>query len=333
MVIVATKGFYANANDTVFKAKSGDNDIRLHSDYLQKPFLQQSGKTKVEFFSDNQEISLNLSNQAFEMLKSRFDDKDFLTLKNGAIGLSGDANAFVDGWYKDIMQNRNFANADTNGDKIIRDEEFKNLKNDIKDEFNYDSFQDLSGAGTIVLRNIKNTKGYQNSEISSDLSLDDLLSKTIQSDKNYDGNLTRLEIAANGKNDRSGYKNLAIETVKEIFGIDKGLKIIDDPTGEKMALMNGKTVNEVNNYFFGGSSNDDENVVDNSSLNKKDSQIDELLSLYPELRKYYQANPNITKAELLSIKNRQEQIQNYKDNQTNLKESFAKIAFYTNLQA
>lgn len=335
MVIVATKGFYANSSDTVFKAQSGDNALRSNNNYSQSSTLLESGKVKVEFFSNNSEISLNLSSQAFDMLKSRFDKTDFLTLKNGAIGLSGNANAFVDGWYKDIMQNRNFANADANGDGIIRNEEFSQLKNGVKDEFNYDSFQDLSSAGTIVLRNIKNTKGYQNSEIGNDLSLSDILSQTIQSDKNFDGNLTRLELAANGQSDSIGYQNLATNTVKEIFSIDKGLKIIDDPTGEKMAAMDGKTVKEVNNFFFGSSDDDEDSKSKNKSVNldKTDTEIQRLLNLYPELKSYYQANPNISKSELLAIKNTQEKLQNYKENQTDFNDIFTKFAFYTNLQA
>lgn len=131
------------------------------------------------FFSDDKEISLNLSNESMELLTNHFSANDFLKLSNGNIGLSGKAAAFVEGWYKDIMINRNFLNADRDKNGRIENNEHLSLKNSVEDVAKN---QDLSkNFGAVVLRMAQSTTGYVENTISDkSLSIEALMDESIK---------------------------------------------------------------------------------------------------------------------------------------------------------
>lgn len=333
MLVIATKSFYEKANDIVFKSLSGDNSIKKADDFqINNENQTSSNYKKVSFFSQDKQISINLNNQTLDLLQNHFSKDDFLYLKDGSIGLSGSANAYIDGWFKDIMQNRNFANADKNQNNIIEKNEINELKNSIKDSY---SIQDLRNLGQIVLRKMANSTGYNTDKNAKPISLEEILQDSIKNDTNFDGQLSRVEVAANGDDLKVGYENMAKNATKNI--LKQNAKFVIDPTGKKMSLMNGKSMNEVEE-FFGAKIDNNFKFMKFKSLKIKNLETDEskkeeLLVKFPEFSYIIQSNPNISQNEILALKKRQENIKIYKNSSENFDTKFIQSLINTNLQA
>ncbi|ASM40861.1 hypothetical protein CSPB12327_04395 [Campylobacter sp. RM12327] len=333
MLVIATKSFYEKTNDIVFKSLSGDNSIKKADDFqINNENQISSNYKKINFFSQNKQISINLNNQTLDLLQNHFSKDDFLYLEDGSIGLSGSANAYVDGWFKDIMQNRNFASADKNQNNIIEKNEINELKNSIKDSY---SIQDLRNLGQIVLRKMANSTGYNTDKNAKPISLEEILQDSIKNDTNFDGQLSRVEVAANGDDLKVGYENMAKNAAKNI--LKQNAKFVIDPTGEKMSLMNGKSMNEVEE-FFGTKTDNNFKFMKFKSLKIKNLETDEskkeeLLVKFPEFSYIIQSNPNISQNEILALKKKQENIKIYKNSIENFDTKFIKSLLKTNLQA
>lgn len=332
MLTIATKHFYSKANDIVFKSLSGDCTSKKADDFqTNQGLMPTSNTTKVNFFSQNKQISINLNNQTLNLLQNHFSKDEFLSLKDGSIGLSGEANSYVDGWFKDIMQNRNFANADKNANGTIEESEVGELKNSVNHSFYY---QDLRQFGQIVLSEMINSSGYNTDKNAKPTTLSEILQDSIKSDKNFDGELSAIEIVSKGENLQTGYENMAKNAIKDILGYDTNSKFIIDPTGEKMSLMNGKSMEEVEK-FFGENSADifKFKALKTKNLSKIDTKKDELLRKFPEFKQIIQSNPNISESEILNLKKKQEYIKIYKNSDENFDIKFIKSLLSLNLQA
>lgn len=321
MFAIATSNFYKTANDVVFKAEVGSSKLReIESFEVEKNANFLQNKTKINFFSDDKQTSIKLKNDAPNLLQKHFSKQDFIRLDDGSVGLSGSANAYVEGWYKDILENRNFKSADMNQDGKIKGDEFYVLKNDVRDET---SLQDLREFGHIVLRDTKKSIGYINNKFQEkSVSLNEILSQTIKSDKDFDGNLTRLEFATNGGSLADGYENLAKRILKKI-GVNASTLIID-PENKIMSTMNGKSMGEVENIF---SSKFDDNFlrVKIKPKSQEDEHINELLLRYPNLSSVIKNNPNISEEELQVISQKQKITEKYLNNEPNLDEEFTNL--------
>ncbi|EPC4776632.1 hypothetical protein RY535_001126 [Campylobacter coli] len=212
ILVNAVDTFYSTKNEAVFSASKSENIKRNVADFN----TDNNTKNSVYFFSDDKEISLNLSNESMELLTNHFSANDFLKLSNGNIGLSGKAAAFVEGRYKDIMINRNFLNADRDKNGRIENNEHLSLKNSVEDVAKN---QDLSkNFGAVVLRMTQSTTGYVENTISDkSLSIEALIDESIKSDRNFDGIITRLEYSAKGGTDMQGYTNWAIDALNDIL--------------------------------------------------------------------------------------------------------------------
>lgn len=325
MFVIASKTFYDTADSVVFQAKSDNNTIRQKDDFdlNQKTFDPISNETKVKFFSDGKQISINLNDETLNLLQQYFSKDDFINLSDGSIGLSGNANAYVDGWFKDIMIDRNFANADKNSDGKISKDETSELKNFVKDTY---KVQDLRDLGQIVLRKATNSIGYETSQDTKPTSLQEILENTINSDKNFDGKLSRLEYASNGKDLENGYNNMAKDAIKKLLKTDDitSMKMVIDPTGKTMSKMNGKSMSEIEKHFgaSNGSAFNIENLkIGNLNYSKEDEK-EELLRKFPEFRAIIENNPNISQKDIESLKNKSKNIDIYKKDDNSFDKKF-----------
>lgn len=330
MLVIAASSFYRTQNEAVFKAESSELKLRKKEDFSLAENENGYGEnTLVKFFSDEKELSLKLNKQSIELLKSRFAENNFIDLANSVIGLSGSAASFVDSWYKDISINRNFLKADLNSDGKIEGNEFKLLRNSVKDFNENQDLRKLQDAPSIVLREAKKTQGYMQSKEDKALNLEDLLNQAIISDKNLDGKITRLEYAAQGKSDDEGYKNWALEELKNIE-VDKIKAMIVDPQHTITPFFNGRSIYEIYDTFAGIKfTNAFENIKENSKQieteNVKKGEKDEekeKLREFPELKSIIQNNPNISKESLEKIREKKKIASAY--SQEDLKTLFSK---------
>lgn len=330
MLVIAASSFYRTQNEAVFRAESSELKIRQKEDFsLDKNENSYGENTLVKFFSDEKELSLKLNKQSLELLKSNFAETNFIDLGRGVIGLSGSAASFVDSWYKDISINRNFLKADLNSDGKIEGNEFKLLRNSVKDFNENQDLRELKDAPTVVLREAKKTQGYMQSKIEDkSLSLEDLLNQAIISDKNLDGKITRLEYAAQGQSDEEGYKNWALEEVKDMGKIKA---MILDPTNSITPFFNGRSIYEIYDTFAGIKfTNAFEGIQENSKQigvkdikkGEKDEEKEKLLREFPELKSIIQNNPNISKESLEKIREKKKIASAY--SQEDLKTLFSK---------
>lgn len=342
ILVNAVDTFYSTKNEAVFSASKTENIKRNVADFN----TDNNTKNSVYFFSDDKEISLNLSNESMELLTNHFSANDFLKLSNGNIGLSGKAAAFVEGWYKDIMINRNFLNADRDKNGRIENNEHLSLKNSVEDVAKN---QDLSkNFGAVVLRMTQSTTGYVENTISDkSLSIEALIDESIKSDRNFDGIITRLEYSAKGGTDMQGYTNWAIDALNDILDDSDKAKIhlVVDPTSKIWHSYAGKTLNEVKAYYdnpfratSGTSASGFLNIVIEEPRilpsNDLENEKEQLLNEFPEFRALIQNNPNITKEKLLKLKNQQRITHNYQDHQKqDLQKEFTQNFFKTDLKA
>lgn len=249
MFAVAVNTFYKTQNEVVFSASKSERIKREITDFTP----DKNVKNSVHFFSDDKEISLNLSDESIKLLKSHFDENDFLKLSNGNIGLSGKAAAFLDGWYKDIMINRDFLNSDRDKNGRIENNEHLTLKNSVKDEAEN---QDLSDSDDwITLREAKRTTGYVGNKISDkSLSIEELVNESIKSDRDFDGTITRLEYAAKGGTDMQGYTNWAVEALSDILKGDekkKSITLVLDPYNQITPQWDGIEISVIKDFYEG----------------------------------------------------------------------------------
>ncbi|QBL11181.1 hypothetical protein FDW43_05185 [Campylobacter helveticus] len=339
MFAVAVNTFYKTQNEVVFSASKSERIKREITDFTP----DKNVKNSVHFFSDDKEISLNLSDESIKLLKSHFDENDFLKLSNGNIGLSGKAAAFLDGWYKDIMINRDFLNSDRDKNGRIENNEHLTLKNSVKDEAEN---QDLSDSDDwITLREAKRTTGYVGNKISDkSLSIEELVNESIKSDRDFDGTITRLEYAAKGGTDMQGYTNWAVEALSDILKGDekkKSITLVLDPYNQITPQWDGIEISVIKDFYEGrgvktfNSFQISGTIIQEAKILEAElSEKEQLLNEFPEFRALIQNNPAITKEQLLKLKKQQKITQNYQHYQKqDLQNEFTQNFFKTDIKA
>lgn len=346
ILINSTSSFYATKNEAVFKTFASKFRLREASEFSQDSISSyKKDDNIVKFFSDEKEISVRLNDESLELLRKNFAEHNFLNLKDGSIALSSAAASFVEAWYKDIMQNRNFLDADLNKDKKIDGKEFLLLKNSVKDKTNNQNL--LDKMEILVLREAVSTQGYMQSKMEQNpLSLDSLLNEAIKSDKNFDLKISRLEYSAKGGSDLEGYTRWAKEAVDEILSEEqkkKSIKLVIDPDDKIFSNFNGFSTQSIKDYFenpfkkFGIQSIDIINLS-KAKLRLKDKELDEdlqrLLKEFPHLKALIENNPNISKESLEKIEKQNKMLTVYKENEKeNLSLKFSKSIFKKDILA
>lgn len=325
--IIVASNFFNVKDETVF-AQQNTNVVKRNLGDYESANLQEYTKTNntntktVKFYDDNKQTSVSLSSEAVDLLYSHFSKSDFMQLSDGSIGLSGEANAYVEGWFKDIAYSRDFIKSDTNNNGKIDKNELMNVKNfarhsnenqDIEVEFVMRMSQNAAGykTGFEVLDFVNQEGAFKQTSIS------DELNKTIKSDKNFDGKLGYLEYQSRGESLKQGVSNWVDDALHTYLSDNRRKSItglIVDFDGSIMKNMNGKTVDEIAAFAasrFGGlsangglNSSIDESttVLKNKRLNKDEKELEALKIAYPEFENFISNNKNVSEDMLRLMK-------------------------------
>lgn len=348
--------FFQNKNELAFKALKGNYAVRKADDFTLSPNKNYKDKV-LKFFSDEKEIALTLSEKSVNFLQKRFYSGNFIALKDNSIALSGEAAAFVEGWYKDIVYNRGFLKSNLNQNATIEGaKEHIGFKNSLKHE----SLVEKDGS-FLVFSNSTNL-AYQNGRLNDkSISLNELMDISLQSDKNADGEITFLESYAGEDTLLQGYENWLNAFLREYFN-DENISIETYGTIAKR-LHNEKAmsvglyesvfegslyggINALNAHRFRELKEDFKPKVDDAneqtpsiqtknSPKKDDEKEEELMSKYPEFKALIKAlgAENISQEKLENLRQKKKINASYQENsaQSSLKDEFTQSIFQTNL--
>ena len=165
-------------------------------------FNESAFKNQV-YFKDNtsgEYIKIGLSDENLAKLKSVFDIKDFFNRDDGSTILNGKAESFVGGWFGDIAYKRGYLEADSNSDGFMNSIELMDTYSGFGSEGSYylgamKAIADGASGYTQYTREFQNRHSTMsnNNKYTSD-TIEKELNRTLNSDKNSDGNITYGEI-------------------------------------------------------------------------------------------------------------------------------------------
>ena len=179
-------------------------------------------------------VSLNSS--TMDKLKAHFGANDFYEREDGITRLDNKAESFVGGWFGDIAYKREFLSADKNQDSRLDSDEYLDTKNGFGF---YGEVREERGEKKVTNIIVDNEKyystrasnysiGFKNDD---NVTIDKQLNKTLQTDKNFNGNEEFSEFLANKYNKNEDKS--AVQLAKDFLGDDlegfnpfeEGLKI------------------------------------------------------------------------------------------------------------
>lgn len=268
--------FFANRHEVAFKAQDVTTTLAKAGDFTLSR-MPLSANT-LKFYDDGSQISLKVSDEAIKSLKNRFGDGNFISLKDGSTALTGNAAAFVDGWYKDITQNRGFAKADADGNgKIECGENVRFLGTLTQEAY-------LSEKDGYQVFGASKDFAYQSGSNSGKFSVSELLDLAILSDKNGNGKITFLEAYAGKDTLSQGYEKWLNSYLRGFFG-DESLKIdtygiIEKRLNDENAMSKGLYDESV----FDGSSYGGANALNTARFVRLEKDLTEPDNVFKGLR-------------------------------------------------
>jgi len=213
------------------KTRSGSKNEKAFEEILQNE-QQKSYETKIQLSQNSSKtsfidpingakVSVSLENSTIEKLRDRFGSNSVIKDETGNIELKDKAQDFVAGWFADIAYTRGFLKADTNGDGILDEEEYKNTYNSLGASGYIDFVQDdfivkAEGSGYYKADDLVYNTGAKYNAYRTDKytnSIDDELNYTLNLDKDFDGKIT-LQEAYEGE---SSIEKKVQELLKVIF--------------------------------------------------------------------------------------------------------------------
>ena len=173
-------------------------------------FNESAFKNQV-YFKDNtsgEYIKIGLSDENLAKLKSVFDIKDFFNRDDGSTILNGKAESFVGGWFGDIAYKRGYLEADSNSDGFMNSIELMDTYSGFGSEGSYylgamKAIADGASGYTQYTREFQNRHSTMsnNNKYKSD-TIEKELNRTLNSDKNSDGNITYGEIMSKDEHEQ-----------------------------------------------------------------------------------------------------------------------------------
>ena len=348
--------FFANKNQIAFKAQDSEYARRKAEDFQSSPVKSYGKNNTLRFFDEGKQISLNLSDKTINFLQKHFINSNFIALKDGSTGLSGEAAAFVEGWYKDIVYNRGFTQSNIDKNSVISHNEHLVLKNSLTQDSEgiRDNEWLIFGAGE--------NKAYQNGGANDGkITLGELMDRTLQSDKNHNGEITFLEAYAGEDKLAQGYENWLNAHLREYFG-DENIDInthgiiakrMGDEDANAVGLydesifesslyggLNGLTTNrfqslkkELNPEVESGGGGKKNTKFSPQKEDEKEQEENSLALKYPEFRALIERRgaENISEAELEQFRQKKQIAESYEANSTaiSLEQEFTQAVFET----
>ena len=165
-------------------------------------FNESAFKNQVYFkdITSGEYIKIGLSDENLAKLKSVFDIKDFFNRDDGSTILNGKAESFVGGWFGDIAYKRGYLEADSNSDGFMNSIELMDTYSGFGSEGSYylgamKAIADGASGYTQYTREFQNRHSTMsnNNKYTSD-TIEKELNRTLNTDKNSDGNITYGEI-------------------------------------------------------------------------------------------------------------------------------------------
>lgn len=166
---------------------------------------QSAPNTTTVLFDDimsGTRVALDLTNDNIKRLQAKFDPKDFAKRADGAIRLSGKAEAFVSGWFSDIAYRQNYLGADKdNNGKIDTLEEFVKIKSFVGGFFLYNPKQKIATDQEVSSYISYEMRGFDDNVLASRFhqfmrsdrtTLADALNTILRKDSNLDGILMSI---------------------------------------------------------------------------------------------------------------------------------------------
>ena len=350
--------FFKDKNQVAFKAQDATYKTKKAQDFKLTPTNADTTRNALRFFDDEKQVSISVSDKTLNFLQKHFYSGNFIALKDGSTALRGDAAVFVEGWYKDIMYNRGFLASNLNANASIEGAtEHIGFKSSIstKSEPIKEGSWLVFGAGT--------NAAYQNGSANAGkISLDELMDKTLQSDKNRNGEITFLEAYAGEDKLAQGYENWLNAAMREHFKNEnisintygiiaqrfanesaQAVGLYDDAIFESslyggLSALNAsklkKLGNELNPTQEQSPTNETTQIKKSPKDDKKDDE-EELLALkYPEFRSLIKSKgaENISESELEALRQKKQIITSYQANtdKSSLKQEFTQAVFETN---
>ena len=170
-------------------------------------FNESAFKNQV-YFKDNtsgEYIKIGLSDENLAKLKSVFDIKDFFNRDDGSTILNGKAESFVGGWFGDIAYKRGYLEADSNSDGFMNSIELMDTYSGFMSEGVY-SMTIKAQVATNVETYIKFDKNFTQKHSTmvkeNKFTSEKELNRTLNSDKNSDGNITYGEIMSKDEHEQ-----------------------------------------------------------------------------------------------------------------------------------
>lgn len=193
--IVSSKVYLA-ANDRTQAALTSEEsqDLQLKP---QERGIKESIKSKLVgdsnyqlvLFDDptsGERVSALISKENMERLQEKFNKKDFYAREDGNMRLSGKAEAYVSGWYAEIMGNVGAQRADLNQDGKFSENE----RGLLRDGYSFELSQSQSFGNPISVLLVEGNTKSDDTEVRT---TEDLLDNFISQDKDLNGKISVQE--------------------------------------------------------------------------------------------------------------------------------------------
>ncbi|TQR58174.1 hypothetical protein [Campylobacter troglodytis] len=349
-LISVQASFFQNKDQAAFKAPKVEYAYRRADDFELSKTREHTSNI-IKLFDDEKQISLRLSSESLNFLKDHFDSSNFITLKDGSVGLSGDAAVFVEGWYKDLAYNRGFLANDFNGNSTIKALEHLGFKNSLAQEA--DSIKNGPWLKFFDGTNF----AYENGKITNKaISLDELINISILSDKDRNGEISFLEAYASTDALEQGYENWLNDFLRSYFK-DENINIqtyslIAKKFNNEKAMAVGLYETIFETSLYGGLNSlaahrfeelnkefeleleDNQNTQKiKKKKTKKAGHEEALLAKYPEFKALIEAKETISEAELDQLREKKKIINSYQHltQEKDLSQEFTQAVFKTDL--
>lgn len=207
---------YHKTNLNNFQNLSNDKINTIKDDITNHNYsLKTSDKDNINivFCLDNNTHGLSLSKTTIEQLMAHFDKDNFI-ISDDKIILNKDAANFVSSWFKEIAYDLGLADADSNQDGRINNDELSKARLEVGIYGEFDGY--LYVVNKLSDERFINTKNYDAIRLEIGTSISEYLDYVISSDRDFNGELSFAELNFTNANEEQEYKSELKEKYADI---------------------------------------------------------------------------------------------------------------------